>query len=182
MHEGKPFDSCDWIFELKFDGFRVLMYIEKDVKIISRNGRDITGDYPELQKITTASCVLDGEIIALTDGRPDFNKLMRKDGFIQFVAFDILSLDGKDLTKLPLVQRKEILAGTVTETDRVVLSRYIEANGIALFHEACVQNLEGVVAKRKNSLYFPGKRTRDWLKIKCLPHGEYMKSGRGSLT
>jgi len=174
-----PFDNPDWIFELKLDGFRAIIYIEEDVKILSRSGRDITNDYPELQKLKAAPCILDGEIIALSGDRPDFGKLMRKDGTVQFVAFDILRLDGRDLTCLPLTERKKILAGTIKETDRLVVCRYVDTCGIALFQEACARNLEGIVAKRKASIYVPGKRTRDWLKIKCLSHEEYLKRGRG---
>lgn len=126
--------------------------------------------------------ILDGELVALTDGKPDFYALQKRalmsDEFkiklaanktpVQFVAYDILYIDGKDLTAAPLMKRKEILNKAVTEGHGLSISWYIERNGKAFFELAKQEQLEGIVAKKKDGLYYIGKRTHEWVKIKVM--------------
>ena len=127
--------------------------------------------------------ILDGELVVLNkEGKPDFYAIQRRSlmtdtfkiGFaaksnpVQFVAYDIIYNDGDDLTDKPLMERKAILSKVVKEGNNLTISRYIEKNGVAFFELAKAQELEGIVAKRKDSLYQIGKRTRDWLKIKVM--------------
>lgn len=126
--------------------------------------------------------VLDGELVVLTDGKPDFYELQKRslmgDPFkiklaakkysVQYVAYDILYYDGKELTDKPLMERKKILSEKVKEGNGLNISRYIEKKGIAFFELAKKQELEGIVAKKKDGLYHIGKRTYDWVKIKVM--------------
>jgi len=191
LTESPPFDSADYIFELKLDGIRTIAVLCRDeTRLYSRNGRDMTSRFPELSKLHESITngiskatddqhtqlfytVLDGEIIALTNGKPDFNKLLRGDRPIQYVAFDILFLHGEDLKNLPLDQRKTILESSVTQSAYFVVCEYIDTHGKALFELARRENLEGIVAKNKTSVYHEGIRTTQWLKIR-LPHKEVL--------
>ena len=146
----------------------------------------MTAIYPELSQMSKCvkrRVILDGELVVLNkDGKPDFYALQRRslmaDSFkislaaksnpVQFVAYDIIYHNGKDLTDKPLMERKAILSKAVREGNNLTISRYIEKNGIAFFELAKSQELEGIVAKRKDGLYHIGKRTRDWLKIKVM--------------
>ena len=136
-----------------------------------------------MNKCVKKRVILDGELVVLNkDGKPDFYALQRRslmtDGFkislaaksnpVQFVAYDILYYNGKDLTDKPLMERKKILSESVSEGNNLTISRHIEKNGVAFFELAKSQGLEGIVAKRKDGLYHIGKRTRDWLKIKVM--------------
>jgi len=137
--------------------------------------------YPEvqLQKAVKTNAVLDGELVVLTNGVPDFyayqSRSLLKDDFkisiavktmpVSFVDFDILYLNGKNLCNLPLIERKKILANIIKENDYLSISRYIETNGLDLFEVAVNNNLEGVIAKRIDSKYRPGKRVHSWLKF-----------------
>ena len=175
----KPFDKEGWLYELKLDGIRCLAHID-GTTLISRHGQNISNTYPEvqLQSAVKTSVVLDGELVVLTNGMPDFYALrsrsLKQNAFqislgakttpVSFVAFDILYLDGENICNKPLYERKKILAANVKENG-LSISRYVETNGIALFEAAIEKNLEGIIAKRADSLYYPGKRTHDWLKI-----------------
>lgn len=135
--------------------------------------------------------MLDGALVVLKDGKPDFYALSKRalcgDEFKirlaarknpgQFVAFDIFYYNGKDLTGLPLMKRKEILFNAVTDGHNLGISRFIEKEGKAFFNLAKKGNLEGVVAKKKDSLYRIGKRTRDWLKIKVMQDEDLLVCG-----
>jgi len=136
--------------------------------------------YPEVQlkNAVKTSVVLDGELVVLTNGKPNFYALrsrsLKKNEFqialgaktnpVSFVAFDILYKGDENLCGLPLIERKKILAKTVKE-DGLSIARFVETSGIALFEAAVAQNLEGIIAKRMDSIYRPGKRSHDWLKI-----------------
>ena len=187
LYETQPFDDENYIYELKLDGIRCLAYIDsKSVVLQNKRHKDITAIYPELSqmnKCVKRRVILDGELVVLNkDGKPDFYALQRRslmtDNFkislaaksnpVQFVAYDIIYHNGKDLTDKPLMERKEILTKVVQEGNNLTISRYIEKNGIAFFELAKSQELEGIVAKRKDGLYHIGKRTRDWLKIKVM--------------
>ena len=193
--EHEPFDDEDSIFELKLDGVRCIAYPEpKSVVLQNKRFKDVSAIYPELSDIKNCvkkHVVLDGELVVMTDGKPDFYALSKRalcnDEFkirlaakknpVQFVAFDILYYNGKDLTELPLMKRKEILFNEVAEGYNLGISRYIEREGKAFFNLAKKESLEGIVAKKKDSLYHIGKRTRDWLKIKVMKDEDLLVCG-----
>jgi bifunctional non-homologous end joining protein LigD len=167
----QPFDHPDWLFELKYDGFRALAHVADGiVRLVSRN-RNVLKSFPDLC-VTMAACfeaasaVLDGEIVYLgSDGRPEFYNLMRRRKPQHFYAFDILWLDGKDLRGLPLVHRKQILRRVVPMQPAPVLyADYFEGRGIDLYRLVCERDLEGIVAKRKDGVYTPEETS--WVKIK----------------
>ena len=157
LSESLPFDDPDFIYELKFDGFRAIAYLQRDsTTLISRNGKDLTGKFPvlnDLHSCAESPCILDGEIIA-----PHFPPTSLP-GAAQFIVFDIL-------TDKPLIERKQVLSDVISESPRLVISRFVHTHGKDLFDLACAQNLEGIVAKRKNSRYYHGKRSTDWIKIR----------------
>ena len=196
LHEVKePFDDEDYIYELKLDGIRCVAYIEpKSVSLQNKRFKELTPIYPELSdicKCVKKRVILDGELVVLTDGKPDFYALQKRslmgDKFrislaakknpVQFVAYDILYHAGQDLTDKPLMQPKEKLSGVVTEGYNLSVSRWIEKNGVAFFELAKKENLEGIVAKKKNGLYHIGKRTSDWIKIKVMQDEDLLVLG-----
>ncbi|WP_207493951.1 DNA ligase D [Aridibaculum aurantiacum] len=170
-----PFDDEDWIFEIKWDGYRALAEVDKKaVKLYSRNGNSFTDIYPnivkELQKIKH-SVVLDGEIVVLNEaGEPDFQKLQHYDANrhlpLQYYIFDLLELDGKKLYEVPLIERKAMLQDILPANDILKFSDHVEETGEDFFHVVEERNMEGIMAKRKSSFYYPGKRSADWLKVK----------------
>lgn len=170
-----PFDGPDWIFEVKWDGYRAIAEIEaKGNKLYSRNGLTFDKAYPKIfdaLKHIKNSAVIDGEIVVFDEqGKPNFQKLQNyrsNDKYtIQFYAFDILYLDGKNITNLPAIERKEILKKILPKSDTILYCDHVDTEGKALFREMKKLKLEGMIAKRKNSKYYIGKRTSDWLKIK----------------
>lgn len=171
----KPFNSAEWLFELKLDGFRAIAEIESaDVKLYSRNGLSLAERYRvitnALRKIKT-DAILDGEIVLLNEkNKPDFQKLQNYPENRQYpliyYAFDILSLQHKDLKQLPLVERKKILKKLLRKPGIIRYCDHIEEYGIDLFRMVKADDLEGIIAKKKNSPYSTGTRTREWLKIK----------------
>jgi DNA ligase D-like protein (predicted ligase) len=184
-HIADPFDSEDFIFELKFDGYRTLAFIGDKLRLQNRRLLDITARYPELKLkdyVKSRHAILDGEIIVTKDGKPDFGMMQSRDHVSDelriellsqtipatFMAFDLLYLDGKPLVDLPLVERRAKLDEIVAEGPRLLLSRFIETNGKRYFEEVAKLGLEGVMAKRKQSAYQIGKRSRDWLKLKTI--------------
>jgi DNA ligase D-like protein (predicted ligase) len=174
----------DYLFEPKLDGVRSFL-IKKGNKItlINRNDRNITDRYPELQQpdcLLPENCVLDGEIIVYNEkGVPDFHLLMRRDQLSNpqqivklskelpaaFVAFDIVEADGESFTGLPLSRRKEKLETALQENNRVQTAFYTD-DGIRLWDFAMQYNLEGVMAKSRESQYLGGARTENWIKVK----------------
>lgn len=191
----EPFDDDDYIYELKLDGIRCIAYIEpKSVTLQNKRFKDLTDIYPELSDISKCvkkRVILDGELVVLTDGKPDFYALQKRslmgDKFrialaakknpVQFVAYDILYYDGKDLTDYPLMERKEYLSKAVTERHNLSVSRWIERNGVTFFELAKKENLEGIVAKKKDGLYHIGKRTSEWIKIKVMQDEDLLVLG-----
>ncbi|MCL2062491.1 MAG: hypothetical protein FWH03_07730 [Firmicutes bacterium] len=185
LSKSAPFDHKDFIFEFKYDGARALLYVsESHFTAMSRNQNDLTALFPEfdaLRGCVRGKCILDGEIYCTTDGIPDFKKYLKRGNILspfkakataakypmQYAAFDILYLNGKDLTACPLMQRKEILRDNVTPCGTLSIVDYIETHGIRLFETAKQNGLEGVVAKRKTAPYFFGRRSKDWFKVKC---------------
>jgi bifunctional non-homologous end joining protein LigD len=156
-----------YIYEPKLDGIRALLHVGKTVWFESRNGKDLTERFFNIQMppIKAASCVIDGEIVAYDDkGNPDFNCLQH-DAPAVYVAFDILEKDGGNLRRKPLMQRKKILRETLKENATVQLIFYTE-QGKKLWNSMKKRKLEGVIAKKKDSVYQEGKRSDSWLKIK----------------
>lgn len=196
LNEAKePFDDKDYIYELKLDGIRCIAYVEpKGVVLQNKRYKDVTEIYPELsemKKCVKKKTVLDGELVVLKSGKPDFYALQKRslmgDQFkiklaarknpVQFAAYDILYYDGKDLADKPLMERKAILQEKVTEGNGLSISRYIEEQGIAFFALAKEQELEGIVAKKKDGLYHIGKRTSEWIKIKVMQDEDLLVCG-----
>jgi bifunctional non-homologous end joining protein LigD len=181
----KPFDGDDWLFEIKWDGYRAVAFLENGhVRLVSRNQNDLTPRYPELQDlpqfIKAKTSILDGEVVALDEeGRSSFSLMQQRTGFrpggkrgvanadlpVLYYAFDLLYLDGYDWRRVPLQQRKAKLASLLVQGDSVRYSDHYEAHGKALFAMAQKKGLEGILAKKRDSSY-EERRSRDWLKIK----------------
>lgn len=169
------FDDPDWLFEIKWDGYRAIAETGgKDVRLYSRNGLSFAEGYPpiteELRRIKLPM-VLDGEIVALNDeGHPDFQRLQHAaDGneiTLVYHVFDLLELDGKDITSLPLIERKELLLKALPIGEHIRYCDHISGRGKDFFKAAQEQDLEGIIAKRKDSTYHRGVRSKSWLKIK----------------
>jgi bifunctional non-homologous end joining protein LigD len=170
-----PFDNSGWLFEIKWDGYRAIAEISgKGCKLYSRNGLSFAKAYAKvfaaLSKVKHET-VLDGEIVVFDEhDRPSFQKLQNyantSSDTIHYFVFDILMLDGKDLTRLPLLERKNILASILPKSDVIQYCDHVAENGKAFYKEIEKSNMEGMIAKRIASTYQPGKRTTDWLKIK----------------
>lgn len=193
--EVQSFDSPDWVFELKLDGSRCLAYVEPGhVDLINKRKISLVNLFPELSGIHTAvkgRCILDGELVVLNSGKPDFEALLSREmstnrlkieiaaskSPASYVAYDILYCDGKELKDLPLSERKVILRSCVTDTERIAVSRVVENHGIALYGLTVEQDLEGIVAKRKDSKYYYGRRTKEWVKIKNLIDEDLLACG-----
>src|SRR5262245_9147152 len=148
-----PFDDPDWLFELKYDGFRALAFVSGGgTKLVSRRGleyrrfEDLRSELP--LEVNADDAVLDGEIVKLDgEGRPIFIDLMRRRGPFAFVAFDVLVANGRDLRKLPLIQRKKILRAAVPKRSSVILfPQHIATRGRDFFAAVRTQDLEGIVA------------------------------------
>jgi bifunctional non-homologous end joining protein LigD len=162
-----------WIYELKWDGFRgVVTIADGTFDLRSRHGTDMRLWFPELAALVPhlgRNVVLDGEVVALADdGRPDFYRLRRLHP--TFVAFDVLQLDGRDVTTLPLRDRHALLAEILVDAPPLVMRSRPFADGIALLAEAERLGLEGIVAKRSDEPYHRGDRVRHWVKVKTS-HG-----------
>jgi bifunctional non-homologous end joining protein LigD len=181
-----PFDGPDWIFEIKWDGYRAIAEINSDGnRLYSRNGLTFDKAYP---KVFTAlrnikkRAVIDGEIVVFDEhGKPNFQKLQNyksNDRYtIQYYVFDCLFLEGKSLTDRPVIERKEILKKILPASDVILYCDHVDTEGKALFKEMKKMKLEGMIAKRKNSKYYIGKRTSDWLKIKNVQTQEAIVVG-----
>jgi bifunctional non-homologous end joining protein LigD len=180
----EPFTRDGWIFELKYDGARVLAAKARDgsVKLVARSGRDVTRVYGEISRavrhLPVSECVLDGEVVALDErGRASFERLQRRfrgepeprgetNTPVVYFAFDVLSAEGHDLRGVPLLARKEILASFAPRVGFVRFADHIVGEGEALFEIARASELEGVVGKRADSRYESGRRSPSWQKIK----------------
>jgi bifunctional non-homologous end joining protein LigD len=171
------FDNADWIFEVKWDGYRAIAEINPSGnKLYSRNGLTFDKAYPkvfEALKQIKKKVVIDGEIVVFDEhGKPNFQKLQNYKSndkyMIQYYVFDCLEVDGKDLTDLPVVERKQMLQKILPKSDVIVFCDHVDGEGKALFREMKKMGLEGMIAKRKSSKYYIGKRTPDWLKIKNI--------------
>jgi bifunctional non-homologous end joining protein LigD len=179
----------DWSFEVKFDGYRALAYVHGgECRLESRNDQDLTERFaPVAKEIVKATkspyAVLDGEVCRLNpQGRASFSELQQGTGPLVYYAFDLLELDGEPVVDLPLADRRRRLERLLDERNMVV--RFSESfdDGDALLAAAEAQGIEGIMAKRLQSRYQPGRRTRDWLKIKRHGRQEFVVTGytRGS--
>ena len=180
----EPFDDPEWLFEIKWDGYRAIAFIAKGkVRLVSRNQNDLTAQYPELYNLAASikaeTAILDGEIAALDeDGRSSFSLMQQRTGIrergrrtasrrdipVLYFVFDLLYRDGYDLRRLPLERRKTILAEITDVSGNVRYSDHFP-QGKALFDVAKRKGLEGILAKRRDS-YYEERRTQAWLKIK----------------
>jgi bifunctional non-homologous end joining protein LigD len=199
-----PYDDVYSIFELKFDGIRCIAYIDnQSTDLRNKRNMSLLPRFPELQSLhenCLCKCILDGELNVLVKGKPDFYEVQRRtvltDPFkielaykkhpANFVAYDILYYKDKAVTDLPLMERKKLLDEVISESDILSKSRYVETNGIAMYKFAEDYNLEGVVGKKKSSLYWFGKKSKDWKKIKVLKEEDFICIGymfnRNSMT
>lgn len=191
----EAFDSPDYIYELKLDGVRCLAYLdETGVDLRNKRNLRVASIYPELQNIhkqVKKKCILDGELVVMNEGMPDFPEMQRRTLMtnkfrielaasklpISFIAYDIVYIDGKQITDLTLMERKKLLEKNVKENEKLAISRFIEEKGIDLYALTVEQNLEGIVAKRRDSKYYFGKKTKDWIKIKYLKDDDYVICG-----
>jgi bifunctional non-homologous end joining protein LigD len=182
----EAFDDDEWLFEVKWDGHRCLANLGTATRLTSRTMRDMTAQFPELidmhRQLAARNAVVDGEIVALDhNGRPSFERmqdrfhrtpeeLARNKGRVpvQFLAFDLLWLDGRPLLDLPLVERRARLNEVLVETRDIRLSQVVQGDGRRFFEQVRELELEGIVAKRAASPYRPGSRSPDWRKIKAL--------------
>ena len=192
----EPFDGPDWLFEIKWDGYRAVAFLEDGkVRLVSRNQNELTPRYPELKDLAKSvkarSAILDGEVVALDEqGRPSFSLMQQRTGFrpggrraagnadvpVLYYAFDLLYLDGYDLRQLPLEERKKKLAAILVTGDSLRYSDHYERQGKALFEIARGKGLEGILAKKRDSIY-QERRSSEWLKIKIRHRVECVIGG-----
>ncbi|HEU5002608.1 MAG TPA: non-homologous end-joining DNA ligase [Actinomycetota bacterium] len=191
----QAFDDEAWSFEPKLDGVRALGVCGETTQLLSRNTADITVAYPELHKVherlVALDAILDGEIVAMEQGRPSFERLQRRMHVrnehdiarlskaipVSYVVFDLLYLDGRSLVALPFDERRRLLEETVVANDVLQLSTSVPGNGVALYAAAERLGLEGIVAKRRQSPYELGRRSQNWLKVKTTYDADVVIGG-----
>ena len=185
---GAPFDSTEHLFEIKWDGTRVLAFVDQHgYRLVNRNRANVTDRHPELGFLAClpAGTILDGEVVVLQDGKPNFGLLLSRNQTLApfkiqclartlpatYVAFDLLYDRFESLLALPLNVRRERLEKLMRSHSqpRLVFSQGVIGSGKAFFAEVCRFGLEGVMAKRLTSCYRPGRRTDAWIKIKPKP-------------
>jgi bifunctional non-homologous end joining protein LigD len=182
-----PFDSDEWLYEIKWDGYRALAALNHGtVQLYSRNDKSFNQKFHSiveaLEKMDV-NAVVDGEVVAIDeDGKPSFQLLqnyLEEELNLVYYIFDLLWLNGEDLRDLPLIERKEKLLTLLEDIDdnRIAYSDHIENFGADIFKEAEKADLEGIIAKRKNGNYYSAKRTKEWLKIKTHKRQEAIICG-----
>lgn len=188
--------GAGWAFEMKFDGVRAISYVQGGVvRVLSRNDNDVSRSYPELIELgrlfRRRAVILDGEIVTYASaGRPDFGRLQRRmhaanpsgmllwDVPVTYLVFDLLHLDGRDLTSLPYIGRRDLLAGLGLAGDHVrVPANYCDADGETVLRAAELAGLEGIVAKRLAAPYRSGKRSAEWTKVPLIKTQEVVIIG-----
>ncbi len=180
-----PFDDSDWLYEIKWDGYRCLLYLkDSDIFLRSRNGNSLNNRFSGLESIIHSvrhskakNLIADGEIVAFQNGAPNFSYLKSNPDSAVYVAFDLVYLNDQFLIQMPLVKRRDLLLELFSWEGFINYSESHSGNGSVLFSFARERDLEGVMAKRKDSLYFPGKRTRNWLKIRNFKEEEFWVLG-----
>jgi bifunctional non-homologous end joining protein LigD len=187
------FSDPAWIFERKLDGERCLAFrAGPQVRLMTRNQKEDTSTYPEIADALTAqqadSFIVDGEIVAFEDGQTRFARLQQRLGVrhpapallaevpVYYYIFDVLWADDRDVRPLPLRERKRLLRDLLTFEDPLRFTDHRDTDGEAYYREACAKGWEGVIAKRADAPYRPG-RTRDWLKFKCETGQEFVIGG-----
>ncbi len=180
----QPFDDPEWLFEIKWDGYRALCTVEEGkLTLTSRNGLDMLERFPGLAELagafTSLPVMVDGEIVSLdSEGRSAFQRLQesqKKPAGLTFVAFDLLYADGADLRSKPLEERKKLLQRLIRD-DIVLYSKHVAGRGKELFEVARERRLEGIIGKRRDSTY-QERRSRDWVKIKTGYEQEFVVGG-----
>lgn len=181
----EPFDSPNFIYEIKWDGIRTLSFLDSKTDMRNKRNKLMIPIFPELESLykqVKTKCIIDHELLVLKNGIPDFYEVQKRalmsnafkiklsaDKYpASVIAYDILYYKDKDITMLPLIERKKYLTDVVIENHLISVSRFIENDGTKLFELVKEKGLEGTVAKRKDSLYWPGKRTKDWVKCKIM--------------
>ena len=184
-----PPTAGDWIYELKFDGIRLIaVRTGKKVSLLSRNKNELAGRFPEIveavKSLPARECVIDGEVVALDEeGRSSFQLLQAREmegrkSPVYFYAFDLLQLDGKSLIGLPLEARKNVLEKLCADAgDPIRYSGVIGLDAKTLLDEVKHRGLEGIVGKRRASVYEPGRRSGAWIKLKCVNEQEFVIGG-----
>ncbi|PDS48576.1 ATP-dependent DNA ligase [Rhizobium anhuiense] len=187
----KPPSGPQWLYEIKFDGYRLAIHVDHGrVRAVTRGGHDWTDRFPAIvaaaRKLDVATAILDGEAVVLDEeGRPDFGALQQSLGGrggrlpsdAIFYAFDLLYFDGHDISGMELSSRRHLLESLVHGDDRTIrLSETIDGSGAQIFEAACRHGLEGIIAKDRDSPYRSG-RTGDWLKVKCVASDSFMIVG-----
>lgn len=185
----KPPATGDWIYELKFDGIRLIaVRADKKVSLLSRNQNDLSARFPEIveaiNNLAARECVIDGEVVALDEeGRSSFQLLQAlemegRKSPVYFYAFDLLQLDGKGLVGLPLEARKNVLEKLSGDADDPIrYSGAIGSDAEPLLDEVKRRGLEGLIGKQRNSVYEPGRRSGAWIKLKCVQEQEFVIGG-----
>ena len=190
-----PFDSQNYTFEIKWDGYRCLIFLDTQTKLQSRNLKDISSVFPELTNIhrylKKTGIILDGEIVALRNGKPSFLELQKRGQLrnetqirhaakaipVIYVVFDLLYLNYQSLLNEPIEKRRIALAENIKPNDDLIMADFIDGQGKAYFRLISEMGLEGVIAKKKGSLYLPGKRVKTWLKFKKKVSGNFIICG-----
>ena len=187
----EPPAGDQWLHELKFDGYRVECLVDDgEVTLITRRGLDWTGQFASIaeaaKSLPVESAILDGEVVVLLpDGRSSFQGLQqafsgKPPGSLVYFVFDLLQLNGADLRRFPLIERKQLLAELLRRRRRashvIRYSDHIQGKGRKVLADACKAGLEGIICKRADSLY-SGVRSRSWLKVKCLQRQEFVIVG-----
>jgi bifunctional non-homologous end joining protein LigD len=182
----EAFDDANWLFEIKWDGYRAISEIKQGkVELYSRNGNSFNTAYPvvlhALEKMKD-DLVLDGEVVVLNEaGKSDFQKLQHYEDNTQYplcyYVFDVLSINGHSTYELPLTERKKLLKKIILKNAVIKYSDHIEEHGKAFFEAVKQKDMEGIMAKKADSLYYPGVRTNEWLKIKHHKSAEVIITG-----
>lgn len=178
----KPFNDPEWLYEVKWDGIRAIAYVDGEISLRTRNDKELITKFPELNELTelASNVVLDGEIVILTDGLPDFQAVASRNQASNsrdievgaserpatYIVFDLLEEDGVSMIDQPLHERIEALKKHLKPGKHVIQSQPIQEQGTEYYQAAVQKNLEGIIAKRRTSTYQPGVRSPDWLKIK----------------
>jgi bifunctional non-homologous end joining protein LigD len=181
----EPFNSPDYIYEIKWDGIRSVSFLDKETNMKNKQNKLMIPIFPELEdlfKQVKEKCIIDHELIVMKNGMPDFYEVQKRawmsnpfkiklaaDKYpASIIAYDILYYKDKDITMLPLLERKKYLEDVVNENSLISVSRFVENDGIKLFELVKEKGLEGIIAKKKDSLYWQGKKTKDWIKCKVM--------------